>query len=212
MCKVVSLCSQREVSLICIMEHRVTKECLTLFNMNGSLVKTQKSKMKECLSFKPMLYDKLNFYIVLLDMGFKWRLCTSAKEDREIDDQNSSWEHYAIKVYDTIISRHRNANKFILVNDPYDIEESFKDNEHEKRKDNYRGERKNIIIKRNSKFPTAREFNEFFTVKKNKIRLQDFLKQELSVIARKKTRICCTPFKGSVATSEISNLLNNSSA
>ena len=104
-------------------------------------------------------------------MGFLWRLCTSAKGDREIDDQNYSWEHYAIKVYDTIISRHRNAYKFILVNDPYDIEESIKDSEHGKRKDNYQGGSKNIIIKRYSKIPTAREFNEFFTNKKNKCRL-----------------------------------------
>ena len=168
MCKVVSLCCQREVSLICIMEHRVTEECLTLFNMNGSLVKTQKSKMKECLSFESLPYEKLNSYIVLVDMGFIWRLCTPAKEDREMDDQSYSWEHYAIKLYDTIISRQRNAKKFILVNDPYDIEEGIKDSEHEKRKDNYQGGSKNIIIKRNFKFPTACEFDEFFTNKKNK--------------------------------------------
>ena len=51
------------------------------------------------------------------------------------------------------------------------------------RKENYQGGSKNVMIKANGKFPSPREFNEFFTNKKNKMRLQDFLKKEFSVLA-----------------------------
>ena len=186
MCKVVSLCCQENISLSSIMEYRITEECLTYFNMNGSLVKTQKSKMKEFLVFEPLPYEKLRSYIVLVDMGFMWRLCTPAKEDREQkDEQDYTWGDYAVKIYETMVSRHKHATTFVLVNDPYDVEENIKDSEHETRKENYQGGSKNVVIKANGKFPSPREFNEFFTNKKNKMRLQDFLKKELSVLATK---------------------------
>ena len=106
-------------------------------------------------------------------MGFIWRLSTPQKEDREKKEESLyTWRDYATKVYDTILSRHKNANKFILVNDPYNIEENIKDSEHENRKkDNYQGGSKNVIIKPDGKFPQNKEFSEFFTNKKNKIRI-----------------------------------------
>ena len=61
-----------------------------------------------------------------------------------------TWRDYSIKIYETITSRHKTENKFILVNDPYHIEESIIIS-------------KNIIIKPDGKFPQTREFNEFFT-------------------------------------------------
>ncbi|MCH2406096.1 MAG: hypothetical protein MK200_07885 [Nitrosopumilus sp.] len=139
MSKVVSLCCKENISLADIMEHRITEECLSIFNINGSMVKTQKSKMKEIFNFIPIPYEWQQVYTVLIDMGFIWRLSTPQKEDREKKEESLyTWRDYATKVYDTILSRHKNANKFILVNDPYNIEENIKDSEHENRKkDNY---------------------------------------------------------------------------
>ena len=183
MCKVVSLCSEEYISIVDLMEYRITEECLPLFNINGSMVKTQKSKMRDVLNFVPLPYEKQRVYTALIHMGFMWRLSTPQKEDREKnEDSVYTWRDYAIKMYETIISRHKNANKFILVNDPYHIEESIKDSEHEKRKENFQGGSKNVIIRPDGKFPQAREFNEFFTNKKIKSDYRDFYNMTFQIM------------------------------
>ena len=83
MSEVIVLCSEKNVSLVSVMEYRVTEECLSLFNTNGTMVKVQKSKLIEQLCFTPLPYDKLTNFISLIDMGFIWRLSTPSSEDRE---------------------------------------------------------------------------------------------------------------------------------
>ena len=135
------------------------------------MVKTQKSKVRDLLNFIPLSYANQRMYTSLIDMWFIWRLSTPRKEDREKkEDSVYTWRDYACKVYETIISRHKHANKIILVNGPYNVDENIKDCEHEKRKDKkYQGGSKNIFIKPNGNFPQTRDFNEFFTNKTNKI-------------------------------------------
>ena len=90
------------------MEHRVTDECLSIFNVNGVLVKNQKSKLLEMLNFKETIILPTNEDITaLVDMGFVWRLVTPTSEDREENDgTNFSWGDYAKKMLNMIVQRH----------------------------------------------------------------------------------------------------------
>ena len=56
------------LSLPELMKHRVSEECLTLFNANGTFRKTQKSKLLQKLALQPL---DVNSYTALVDM---WRL------------------------------------------------------------------------------------------------------------------------------------------
>ena len=101
-----------------------------------------------------------------------------------------SWHDYAMKVYDTIMSRHPNSDMFILVNDCYDDTViNVKDGEHKNRAKKYAGgESKNIFPVSSKPFPSASDFNAFFKNKGNKIRLQTFLMNEFIKRARRDDR------------------------
>ena len=62
--------------------HRITDSCLSIFNVNGNMVKVQKSKLVEKLDFVPPVWNNAS-YIGIIDMGFIWRLATPSAEDRE---------------------------------------------------------------------------------------------------------------------------------
>jgi hypothetical protein len=74
-----------KVQLQDIMENRVTEECLSIFNVNGSFRKVQnKSKMLEKLSMQTI--TKPTPYTALVDMGLIWHIASTNTEDREKDD------------------------------------------------------------------------------------------------------------------------------
>ena len=106
-------------------------------------------------------------YIALIDMGFLWRLATPSAEDRD-DNRESifTWGNYGDKIFSLVSARHPNAHTVVFVNDAYDIPSSIKDSEHDHR---YVGASKNIFMKTEDKFPSAREFNEMFKNGQNKI-------------------------------------------
>ena len=62
-----------------LMKHRVSEECLTLFNDNGTFRKTQKSKLLQKLALQPL---DVNSYVALVDMGMMWRLLQQRKGSR----------------------------------------------------------------------------------------------------------------------------------
>ena len=70
MSQIIVLCSENNITLESIMNHRVTEECLSIYNTNGAMVKVQKSKLIESFSFTPLPYRLLLNSISLLDMGF----------------------------------------------------------------------------------------------------------------------------------------------
>ena len=134
MAEVISLVEKYDVklNLVQIMEYRITEVCLSLFNTNGTMVKVQKSKLIE----KPnlILFQTVDSYIALIDMGFIWRLATPSPEDREKDDETHfMWLDYANNLFSLVMARHPKASEIIFVNDPYDLEISIKDSEHERR-------------------------------------------------------------------------------
>ena len=161
------------------MEHRVTDECLPIFNINGTLRKGQKSKLIQKFDFTDL--EPLENYIALGDMGFIWRLSTPSAEDRENKTKVSiHGGDYATKMFNLIMERHTKASQIIMVNNPYDLPYSNKDGEYIRRTGNlaYVGETRNVFIKRLDALPSPKHFNNMFQNSGNKIRLQEFLKME----------------------------------
>ena len=102
MAQIISLAQKCEdaFELIDVMQYRDTDECLSIFNVNGTVRKAMKSKLvdKFCLVEETSL-DK---YITVVDMGFIWRLSTPSHEDREKQDgQSFTWGDYAKKHHST---------------------------------------------------------------------------------------------------------------
>jgi len=67
------------------MEYRVTDECLPIFNINGTMRKTQKSKLIEVLDLESLQHVPGD-YVAITDMGFMWRLSLPSAEQRNKHD------------------------------------------------------------------------------------------------------------------------------
>ena len=70
----------------------------------------------------------------------------------------------------------------IFVDDPYDVTDSIKGEEHLRR--NCVNWSKNVYIKSNDKLPNRTNLLIFFTNKSNKIRLQNFLNTEFQKLSQ----------------------------
>ena len=53
-----SLQSDVKINLTQLMMHRITDSCLSIFNVNGNMVKVQKSKLVEKLDFVPLVIHR----------------------------------------------------------------------------------------------------------------------------------------------------------
>lgn len=110
-----------------VLQHRVTSECLPIFNVNGTMRKVQKSKLQEKLTMTPV--PEPDVYTSIVDMGLIWHLATPTTEDREKGDGTRySWGDYADKVVQTVFTRHKHAERIICINDKY-YQNSVKDSE-----------------------------------------------------------------------------------
>ena len=65
-----------------IFENRVTEECLSIFNVDGSFRRTAKHKLLDHLNLQPTA-DKPALYYSLIDMSMLFRLATPTPEVRE---------------------------------------------------------------------------------------------------------------------------------
>ncbi|KAL8573120.1 hypothetical protein ACOMHN_027380 [Nucella lapillus] len=164
-----------------VLEGRVTEECLSLYNVDGSFRKTMKSKMLELFNKDPVA-QKPQTYISIVDMGMIWRLATPTPDDleaRKRDGSHYSWNDYLHKICAIIFSRHANASPYIiLINDKYDLPFSIKDDEHDRRAAKH-GHIPNVFPKPEDTFPGAAEFNQFMVRSGNKVRLQKLVKKKL---------------------------------
>ena len=161
-----------DVTLIDILENRVTDECLAVFNTNRTMVKTQKSKLLQSFVFAPLDFTDLQNYTAVVDMGFFWRLCMPTAEDREKGDETKyTWADYANKIFFTILNRHLNAKTVIFVNDPHDVIDSVKAEEHVRRNCIYGS--KNVYIKAIDELPNKTNLSTFSSNKSDKIKLQN---------------------------------------
>ena len=69
MARVISQYCGTDVTLDDILENRVTCESLSLFNPNGTMAKTQKSKLLHTFTFVPLHNFNMQDYTAVVDMG-----------------------------------------------------------------------------------------------------------------------------------------------
>ena len=141
------------IKLESALEGRVIEECLSMFNIDGSI---RKSKLLQLLSMEPVTEIPLG-YISVVDMGLIWRLATPTPEDREAKRRDGSeyrWINYLDKILVIITSRHADAYIIILVNDRYDIPYSIKDDERDRRAAKY-PHIANVFPKPDDNFPNS---------------------------------------------------------
>ena len=123
------------IQLESVLESRVTEECLSLYNVDGSMRKTGKSKLLELFNLDPVDEEPRD-HVSLVDMGMIWRLATPTPEDREArkrDGTEYRWSDYLEKICAIILSRHADARLIILVNNKYYLPFSIKDDENDRR-------------------------------------------------------------------------------
>ena len=163
-----------------IFKYRVTEECLPIFNVDGSIRHTTKSKLLEHLNLQPVLIEPSR-YGSIVDMGLIWRLATPTSDDRETKRRDGTvykWKDYLDKICSLVHSRHQDADKIFLVNDRYDIQYSIKDDERDRRSAKH-PDAGNKFPKPDDKFPGATEFNIFMSNTGNKVRLQALVSRNL---------------------------------
>ena len=115
------------------LEGRVTEECLSMFNVDGSMRKTCKSKLLQLFSMEPVT-EIPQSHISLVDMGLIWRLATPIPEGREAKKRDGSEYRgidYLDKIFVIITSRHADAHIIILISDRYIIPFSLMLEEHD---------------------------------------------------------------------------------
>ena len=177
MSRVISQYCGTDITLDGTLKNRVANESLSLFNLNVTMVKTQKSKLLHTFTFVPLDNFDIQDYTAVVDMEFFWRLCMPSAEDKEKGDETKyTWSDYASKIFFTVMNLHSNTKAVIFVNDRYDVTDSFKKEEHLRR--NCMNWSKNIYIESNDELPNKISLLTFFANKSNKIRLQNFLKTE----------------------------------
>ena len=94
-----------------------------MFNADGSMRKTTKSKLLQSFSRQPVL-EVPSAYISLVDMGLIWRLASPTSDDRDAKTPSGAdylWRNYLNKVCSMIYLRHNNATTIILINDNYTV-------------------------------------------------------------------------------------------
>ena len=170
------------IKLESALEGRVTEECLSVYNVDGSMRKTSKSKLLQLFNLDPV-GGQPKGHISLVDMGLIWRLATPTPEDREAKKRDGSeyrWEDYLNKMCSLITSRHGDAHLVILVNDRYDLSFSIKDDEHDRRAAK-QVHIPNVFPKPGDLFPGATEFNKVMVNSANKVRLQKLVKEHMQI-------------------------------
>ena len=101
-----------------IFEHRVTENCLYIFNFNGtSTSMCQKSKILQEMQSQSVDYFK---YIEIVDIGLLRSLSPPSSSDRKKGDGTVyTWKDYVENVFKTILKRHHSASMMIAANDYY---------------------------------------------------------------------------------------------
>ena len=155
-----------------VLQHRLTGECLSIFNANGTMRKVQKSKLQEKLTMTPI--PEPDVYTSIVDMGLIWRRAAPTTEDREKGDGTKyTWGDYAKKLVHVVLTRHKHAERIICLNDPYDQTYTIKDSERMLRQ---KGKPiRNVYMKSDDKFPSNKDLHALLGNSGNKIRLQAFL-------------------------------------
>ena len=161
------------VDLVTLMNYRITDECLSIFYPDGMLRKNLKSQIIANMNLEPFEPDPS--YIAILDMGHIWRLAIPAVgETRPDSDAKFTWQDFGDRIATISVNRHANASTIICVNDPYDYENSTKDEERHRRAQGY-GQIPNEFFKPDGEFPSRPKLARILSKDENKTRLQSFI-------------------------------------
>jgi len=155
-----------------VLQHRVTSECLSIFNENGTFRKSKKSKTSantchECHTRAWGVYIHYRHGPHLAAVN------TKHGRQREDTGTKYTWGDYAQKMMNLVLRRHGNADRIICVNDSYDQNYSIKDSERILRQKQL--PIRNVFMKAEDKFPSSRDFHPLLSKSENKIHLQAFL-------------------------------------
>ena len=175
-----------------ILQYRITEEFLSIFKANGTFQKEQKSKLIQNLNLVPV---DARVYVVIVDMGMIWRRSTPTQLDRQKADATVyTWEDFITKVINLVFSRHQLATKIIMVNDPYKLPYSIKDDERDRLKQG-NSNIPRVFPKLKDKFPSVSEFNTFLCSGENKTRPQHLIKNELFRVAISSSKLIQSCFR-----------------
>ena len=78
-------CSEAKIDFMQVIKHRLTKEWLSVFNINAEMIKAQKGKNAEKLKFVSL--NQFDNCTALVDMGLLYKLATPSTKDREKSDE-----------------------------------------------------------------------------------------------------------------------------
>ena len=94
------------------LQHHIAQETLSLFNVNGTMRKVQKSKLLE--KFTMTSITEADTYTMIVDMGLIWRTAAPNIEDRqECDGSKYLRVDYREKVVHTVLRRHKCAERIM---------------------------------------------------------------------------------------------------
>ena len=129
---VINLVDRSEaVELDTLLDNRVTEECITLFNPDGTFRKNSKCQLITNLNMEAIEIE--GPYTAIVDMGMVWRLALPKKNEKSPNsDDNFKFKDYGEKVADLVITRHPNADRIICTNDPYESPHTTKDDERDR--------------------------------------------------------------------------------
>ena len=77
------------IALESVLVKRISEECPTMFNADGSMRKTAKSKLLQSFSRQPVL-EVPSAYGSLVDIGIIWRLASPASDDHDAKTRNGT--------------------------------------------------------------------------------------------------------------------------
>ena len=110
----------RMIQLESALEGGVPEECLTLYNVDGSMHKNAKNRFLELFNLDQVA-EKPTRRVSFVDIGLKWWLATQVPEDREA----RKWDgfEYACRYLDTfctIVFLHHADAHLIIKEDEHD--------------------------------------------------------------------------------------------
>ena len=111
------------VNLSEILQYWIMEEPLLVFNANGNFQKVQKSKLIQKLNFVSV---DARVYAAIVDMGM---IYSYPRRSRKTWCYNLHLGGFVTKIINFVISRHQLATKLIMVNDPYTLWYSMKNDE-----------------------------------------------------------------------------------
>ena len=116
-----------------ILQYWITEKFLLVFKANGTFQNVQKNKLIQKLNLLPV---DPRVYVAIVDMGMIWQISTPTREDQEKTDATIYiWGDFVTKIINLVISRHELVTKIIMVDDPYNLLYSIKDDNRDRQKE-----------------------------------------------------------------------------